>query len=498
MSKDNQPISIPRFVVVGRVNKGKSSLVATLAEDDNVAIDRIPGTTQFAGVYGFKIGDRVLFELIDTPGFQEARHALAWMRERTEQVHQRPDAVKAFVEQFQGDERFVDEVRLLQPLLEGEAGILYVVDGSRPYREGDEAEMEILRWTGCPAMALINQVREQNLEPEWRPVLTQYFNLVRTFNAHEATYRDRLELLRGFRELRQEWRGAMDEAIEAMNSDRRHRMKTLSKTLAEYISNSLTHIEKLEVPKDSSKSQREKLERDVKVAFENRLRKLEKEGRKRVERIFRLSSVSTNDQEHLLPESSDLFSETSMRTFGLTKTQLTYYAAMSGAAIGGAIDLTVGGLFFCSGTIIGGTAGFAGAYFGGDQASRVLSTKDRSIIPSFADWLRSSLPSGTGEFIFMGPVTNPHFAWVLVDRALSHARAITSRAHARRDAIVLPQPKEGESGIVAKLPKPLRDAIDKQIRAVLKKATHGKRTSDNDIDKLAIALLQAIEKNDSN
>ncbi|HEY6100237.1 MAG TPA: hypothetical protein VIW03_12450 [Anaeromyxobacter sp.] len=33
---------IPRFAVVGRVNKGKSSIVATLAEDDSVRVDPRP------------------------------------------------------------------------------------------------------------------------------------------------------------------------------------------------------------------------------------------------------------------------------------------------------------------------------------------------------------------------------------------------------------------------------------------------------------------------
>ena len=44
---------------------------------------------------------------------------------------------------------------LLTPILEG-AGILYVVDAGAPYRENYEAEMEILRWTGRPSMAVIN------------------------------------------------------------------------------------------------------------------------------------------------------------------------------------------------------------------------------------------------------------------------------------------------------------------------------------------------------
>ena len=36
------------FAVVGHPNKGKSSIVATLAENDAVAIGATPGTTQAA------------------------------------------------------------------------------------------------------------------------------------------------------------------------------------------------------------------------------------------------------------------------------------------------------------------------------------------------------------------------------------------------------------------------------------------------------------------
>ena len=38
-------MSVPRFAVVGHPNKGKSSIVATLAEDDAVQISPLPGTT---------------------------------------------------------------------------------------------------------------------------------------------------------------------------------------------------------------------------------------------------------------------------------------------------------------------------------------------------------------------------------------------------------------------------------------------------------------------
>ena len=67
------PHERPRFAIVGHPNKGKSSIVATLAEDDAVAISPHPGTTTQARTYPMRLDGNVLYELIDTPGFQRAR-----------------------------------------------------------------------------------------------------------------------------------------------------------------------------------------------------------------------------------------------------------------------------------------------------------------------------------------------------------------------------------------------------------------------------------------
>ena len=73
---------IPLFVVVGNVNQGKSSVVAALSENETIPIDSYPGTTRRSGTYVFKAGDRELFRIVDTPGFQRPRQVLAWLRGR--------------------------------------------------------------------------------------------------------------------------------------------------------------------------------------------------------------------------------------------------------------------------------------------------------------------------------------------------------------------------------------------------------------------------------
>src|SRR2546430_1504159 len=204
----------PRFAVVGRVNKGKSSIVATLAEDDTVRIDPRPGTTTEVREYPVRVDGRTLFVLVDTPGFEDAARALAWLRSREVSAAERPARVAELLRAYQGTGEFADERQLLAPILAG-ANVLYVVDGTRPFRRNYEAEMEILRWTGRPGMALINRIGDEDHAEEWRRALDQYFRIVRDFDAVSATFEERRLLLAGFRELRAASRAALDRVVAA-------------------------------------------------------------------------------------------------------------------------------------------------------------------------------------------------------------------------------------------------------------------------------------------
>src|SRR6185436_4289383 len=66
----------PTFAIVGAVNHGKSSVVSTLAENDQVRISSMPGET--VECQRFSLGD--LFVFSDTPGFQNATEALEELR----------------------------------------------------------------------------------------------------------------------------------------------------------------------------------------------------------------------------------------------------------------------------------------------------------------------------------------------------------------------------------------------------------------------------------
>jgi len=172
----------PKFAVVGHPNKGKSSIVSSLALDDSVQIGDTPGTTQVKRGFPLRVDGKIIYELFDTPGFQRARRVLAWLNaQESVTADKKSDVVRRFVHEHQNQDAFRDEIELLKPILAG-AGIIYVVDASKPYGPEYEVEMEILRWCGQPSMAILNLIGEEDYRDQWKSALGHYFRLVRTFN----------------------------------------------------------------------------------------------------------------------------------------------------------------------------------------------------------------------------------------------------------------------------------------------------------------------------
>src|SRR5918995_1544721 len=224
----------PRFAIVGHPNKGKSSIVATLAEDDDVAISPHPGTTTQARSYPMRLDGETLYELIDTPGFQRARETLAWIEAHDRGAGARAAVVREFVAAHAADPHFRDERELLTPIVEG-AGILYVVDGSKPYGRQYEAEMDVLRWTGRPRMALINLISSGDHVAEWRAALGQYFSIVRVFDAMRADFGKRIELLRAFGAIDERWAAPLNRAADALVAERQRRLRRAAAEIGDFL-----------------------------------------------------------------------------------------------------------------------------------------------------------------------------------------------------------------------------------------------------------------------
>ena len=411
----------PEFAVVGRVNKGKSSIVATLTEDDSVSIGTTPGTTVDCRRFPVRVDNKILFTLVDTPGFEDAERALAWLKSRESNAASRASLVREFVDVHAGTEEFAEECRLLAPILDG-AGILYVVDGAKPYRPNYEAEMEILRWTGQPRMALVNKIGEEDHSQAWHRALDQYFTIARDFNAISATFDVRISVLRSFRELRSEWAPGVDAALDGLLGDRKHRYLESAMILRDLLVKMVGHS--LSVTVDSE-SELEGKKKKLEAQYHQSLRDLEQRARKRIEGVFKHNRSQWEYSElDRAKFDEDLFAEKTWKGLGLSSMQILGAWSLAGAAVGGTADVMVGGASLLAGTFLGGVIGAGvGAYRLGKS----------QLMPS-ADGVLDWIDSLNGNLRYkVGPSTHANFPFVLLDRALLHYQAVVRRTHAAKN-----------------------------------------------------------------
>jgi hypothetical protein len=401
----------PSFAIIGHPNEGKSSVVSTLAEDDGVPISPIPGETRKCRVYPVMVDGHEIIRFIDTPGFQHPRKTLAWMKQYGGPIGQ---IAAEFVSANRSDPDFIDECELLAPLAAG-AGIIYVVDGSRPFRSVDRVEMEILHMIGLPRMAVINTKEKTRTEfiGEWKAQARKYFNTIRVFDAHRATYAQRIELLESIKNIDPDWRPQLCQAIDAFRKDWDRRIRNTAAIIMDLIQNVSRHRVQTTC---NNESQVPFSKKKLHEQFRRNIAHLEKSAQQDIQKRFK-----HNIFNYGLPEYSilneDLFSKKSWRILGLTDWQMAVAGGAGGAAIGAKIDLATAGHSFALGAIIGGVIGAGAAALGAKQAATVKI---------------SGLPLGRIK-VQVGPVQNSQMIYVLIDRALIYFSYVINWAHSRRE-----------------------------------------------------------------
>jgi len=409
--------SYPKFAVVGHPNKGKSSIVSSLSLDNSIQIGNTPGTTQVKRGFPLKVDGKVVYELFDTPGFQRARRVFAWLETQGDvSADKRADVLRKFVFEHKESERFRDEVELLEPILNG-AGIIYVVDASKPYGAEYEVEMEILRWCGQPSMAILNLIGEEDYREEWTRALGQYFRMVRTYNPMTATHNEHTQLLESMAQLKEEWTDSIKQAITILDKLYDKKVEDSVTAIVEYMVEVLSFVHKERIA-DEEASEAEKEE--AKEAYREKILKFEQKERKAVEKIWNHGNIEKSEATLEL-DRVGLFSKESASIFGLSQKELIITGASAGAITGVGFDLLVGGSSLFLGSLIGSVVGGVGAMFGFDNLYEVKV-------------LGQSL--GKRE-LTIGPMQNLNFPYVLLGRSLYHASKIAKRSHAVRDSLDL-------------------------------------------------------------
>jgi len=402
-------MSHPKFVVVGHPNKGKSTIVSALTLNDSVVISDTPGTTKVARSFYLKKGNKIYYELIDTPGFQRPRKLLKWLKSFGDvSAKERPKLIEKFLQEQCNDDEFKDECELLKPIMDDSA-IIYIVDASKPYSPEFEQEMEILRYTSKPSLAILNYIGSQDYTKEWDEVLGQYFRVVKSFNPYNANISEHIELLEALRHVDNFHSKEIKEAIELLKEYNQELKDKIANLIALSIKKTLSY--KIVKSSHFFKTSQEALISEFKQNIVKQERKLFDNIKKALN--FTNSSFKVSSKEL----NYDIFSEESKEIFGLKKEKLVLISTLSGATIGGAIDFAVGGHSFFLGSIIGAGVGFASSMYGYDELAKIKFLSN--------------------DKVEIGPIQDPNFGFILLNRAITYANTLLETSHANRKAIIV-------------------------------------------------------------
>ncbi|MDY0132495.1 MAG: GTPase/DUF3482 domain-containing protein [Desulforegulaceae bacterium] len=437
---------IPVFAIVGHPNEGKSSVVSTLAEDDRVKVSRYPGETTESMSYPVIIDNLEIIRFVDTPGFQNPGKTLAWMRNYKGDAS---NIFKNFIEEHKENPDFKDEIELLTPISQG-ACIIYVADGSRPVRSIDKMEMEILRLTGQPRMAVLNaKENEDKYLDEWKLEFTKNFNSVRIFNAHTATYKERISILESLKAMHQDWQEEIARVVDAFKNDWDNRAEEAAEYILEFLKKSISFKIKKTF---SSRSKTEEFKEELVKSYKQKLISYEKQACQKIKKLYK-----HNIFNYSLPQYSvlneDLFDEKNLEILGLKSSQLAIAGGIAGGVMGAVADGIFHGISLGVFTAIGGAAGAGYAYFNKNK---------------IADVKLAGMKLGKFEII-VGPCRNIQLFYVLMDRILIFYSNSINWAHGRREESFSDNfVKSNKIGFSSRLDNEKRKIFDKFFRQTTK------------------------------
>ena len=296
--------------------------------------------------------------------------------------------------------------------------------------------------------------------------------MVRIFDAHRSGFAERLGLLRAFRELDDGARARIDEAIRALEADWQRRRERAAAIIAELVADAMTFTQ------EHALDEHDTIDRHApswEAAFLAALREREQRARREIELLYRHDRLE-REEATLAREAFewDLFAEESRRVFGLDQWQIVRAGAVAGATLGTAIDAATLGHSFLLGTFLGGVVGGVASWLGTEQAVGVKV-------------LGQSLG---GRVATVGPLRDPQFSWILLDRALLHFASVVGRAHAKRDPLRI-TPSEAPQGASRLLDKATQDRIGALLARI---RGDGAPTSVEHVDALAGALAPLLEQ----
>jgi len=423
--------AVLRVAVVGHTNTGKTSLLRTLTRDPDFGqVANAAGTTRHVEGVKLLIDGEALIELYDTPGLEDSMGLLDLLEENQQERRFRDwlAQIQRFLDSPVASEEFEQEAKVLRQVLACHA-VLYVIDARDRILGKHRDELEILARCARPVVPVLNFVASpEALTREWREHLSRAaMHAVAEFDTVVVAETGELRLFEKLKSLLDPFDGLLSRLIE----DLKRRRENLRLASADLIADLLLDVAayRLVVPLASEEAEQ------AMATLKHTVREREQRCVDELLALHRFRAGDVVSQSFPIEEGRwglDLFSPTSLQTFGIRAGS----GAAAGAAAGLAVDVLSAGISLGVGTATGAALG-------------ALFSTARQHGRRIADRLR-----GFSELRASDATLR-----LLALRQIALSRALIRRGHAAQEQIRLNAPTEaGQDWIRGRLPPVLGQA----------------------------------------
>ena len=324
-----------KIAIVGIPNEGKSSFVSTLAYNDGISVSSKSGETTLSSKHSLKIKSEVVYELYDTPGFDDDEGVLNYINDNKMKYSDIYELIRSFIKENTEENTFSKDIEILKVLMEKPI-IIYIANSSVKYNSNFDDSLKIIKKFNLPSFIIYNQHDEnKNEKVSWGDIEKKYFISSFEYNVLNSNFNNKINFLEMLEKNIQDKtiKEQLCKSIKILNKDFERRLDFTYEELSDRFYKIINHTKTYRESDLWENSIEEK-----EAEFISEMKSQEKSFYSLIEKEWGFNNLEKEIIELKEIEIDAKFSE---KILGASKNILTVMGIIIGASIGGGIGLSV-------------------------------------------------------------------------------------------------------------------------------------------------------------
>jgi predicted GTPase len=408
----NYDNSVTKFAVIGKANKGKSSIISAVTFDDSIEVaDEIGTTTEFKKYeYRDEKTNKPIAIYFDTPGFESAEQIYFYIKKNKTNIPSIKQILEKFIYDYSYDDSLSKDIEILKAIIESDF-LVFVVNVSEKFNKNVIGyELEILKELRKRVVIIFNQIDKENYSNEWEKELKKYdLTNIHKIDLLNAKYSNIIDIFKSLYSIEDsdiyDTKQLLNNVINAYKNRYKNNLERTAELIAKYLKEVL-QIE-INVTKKEHESGR---------SYEFIKKEIDKKEKKLQDTL----SILWGYREVKVEDKRDRFDAKTNVEMALSKNEKAIIGAIIGATVVGTT----------TGTLSGGLGAPAGAGLGAFFGALLGYFSDVEMFDVKPDVFKKDVK------ITISP-KDIDLSIILITRILEFVETIIEHGHANRNKVIV-------------------------------------------------------------